>query len=106
MWNGSTPTPGAFPPMSPSGGGDGAAVRILSTLGLQAQIGNDGATWLGGESTAQHRVPLADAGFGCEVAAARQERKLAWADLGRGRWLPDGRISPPGDLVSKLEPPR
>ena len=84
-------------------GGDGIAVRTLSTLDLQAQIGSDGATWLDRELVSRSRTPLADAGFGRDVANAMERRKQALADMGHASRLPDGRIRAAGDLLSRLE---
>jgi hypothetical protein len=86
-----------------SRGGDGLAVRTLSTLDLQAQIGSDGATWLDRELVSRNRSPLADTGFGRDVANAMERRKQALADMGHARRLPDGRIRTAGDLLSRLE---
>ena len=84
-------------------GGDGIAVRTLSTLDLQAQIGSDGATWLDRELVSRSRAPLADAGFGRDVADAMERRKQTLADMGHASRLPDGRIRAAGDLLSRLE---
>ena len=86
-----------------SHGGEGIAVRTLSTLDLQTQIGSDGATWLDRELVSRNRSPLADAGFGRDVADAMERRKQTLADMGHASRLPDGRIRAAGDLLSRLE---
>jgi type IV secretory pathway VirD2 relaxase len=56
------------------------AIRTLSTLDLERQIGSDGATWLDRELVADKRTPLAEAGFGQEVKDSlyrRAERLVA-----------------------------
>ena len=86
-----------------SRGGDGLAVRTLSTLDLQAQVGSDGATWLDRELVSRSRTPLAGAGFGRDVADAMERRKQALVDMGHASRLPDGGIRAPADLLSRLE---
>ncbi|HUO00793.1 MAG TPA: DUF3363 domain-containing protein [Bradyrhizobium sp.] len=86
-----------------SRGGDGLAVRTLSTLGLQDQIGSDGATWLDRELVSRSRTPFANAGFGGDVARAMERRKQALVDMGHATPLPDGGIRAPTDLLSRLE---
>jgi type IV secretory pathway VirD2 relaxase len=86
-----------------SRGGDGLAIRILSTLDLQAQVGSDGAIWLDREMISRNRTPLAGAGFGRDVADAMERRKQALVDMGHASRLPDGGIRAPVDLLSRLE---
>jgi type IV secretory pathway VirD2 relaxase len=86
-----------------SRGGDGLAVRLLSTLDLQAQVGSDGVTWLDRELVSRSRTPLAGAGFGHDVADAMNRRKQTLVDMGHATRLPDGGIRAPADLVSGLE---
>jgi type IV secretory pathway VirD2 relaxase len=86
-----------------SRGGDGLAVRPLLTLDLQAQVGSDGETWLDRELVSRSRTPLADAGFGRDVADAMARRKQALVDMGHATRLPDGGIRAPADLLSRLE---
>jgi len=86
-----------------SQGGDGLAVRNLSTLDVQAQVGSDGATWLDRELVSRNRTPLASAGFGREVRDAMERRKQALVDMGHATPLPDGGIRAPADLLSRLE---
>jgi len=84
-------------------GGDGLAVRTLSTLDLQAQVGSDGVTWLDRELVSRNRTPLAGAGFGRDVADAMERRKQALVDMGHASRQPDGGIRAPVDLLSRLE---
>jgi hypothetical protein len=84
-------------------GGDGLAVRTLSTLDLEAQAGSDGATWLDREMISRSRTPLANAGFGREVRDVMERRKQALVDMGHASRLPDGGIRAPADLISRLE---
>jgi hypothetical protein len=84
-------------------GGDGLAVRPLSTLDLNAQVSSDGATWLDRELVSPSRTPLAGAGFGRDVADAMEHRKQALIGMGHASRLPDGGIRAPADLLSRLE---
>jgi len=86
-----------------SRGSDGLAVRTLSTLDLQAQVGSDGATWLDRELVSRARTPHANAGFGRDVADAMERRKQTLVDMGHASRLPDGGILAPVDLLSRLE---
>ena len=86
-----------------SRGGDGLAVRTLSTLDLQAQVGSDGATWLDRELVSPSRTPLAGAGFGRDVADAMEHRRQALVGMGHASRLPDEGIRAPADLLSRLE---
>jgi hypothetical protein len=86
-----------------SRGGNGLAVRSLSTLDLKAQVGSDGATWLDRELVSRTRTPLAGAGFGRDVADAMERRKQVLVDMGHASRLPDGGIRAPADLLSRLE---
>ena len=86
-----------------SQGGDGLSVRILSTLDLEAQIGSDGATWLDRELTSQGATPLAQAGFGGDVARAMERRKTMLVSQGYGVQLSDGRFQPDPDMLARLE---
>jgi type IV secretory pathway VirD2 relaxase len=86
-----------------SRGGHGLAVRILSTLDLNAQVSSDGATWLDRELVSRSRTPLAGAGFGRDVADAMERRKQTLVDMGHASRLPDGGIRAPADLLSRLE---
>lgn len=85
------------------GGGDGLSVRTLSTLDLDRQVGNDGATWLDQELASRNRTPLVAAGFGREVTDALERRRQNLVGMGYATCLPDGRIQGPKDLVATLE---
>jgi hypothetical protein len=56
---------------------DGANIRvsILSPTGLDAQMGDDGATWLDRELASRQRMLPADEGFGREVKTALEKRE-------------------------------
>ena len=86
-----------------SRGGDGLAVRTLSELDLQAQVGSDGATWLDRELVSRSRTPLAGAGFGRDVADAMERRKQTLVDMGHASRLPERGLRAPADLLSRLE---
>ncbi len=79
------------------------AVRTLSTLDLERQIGSDGATWLDRELAASRHTELAGTGFGREVSAAMDRRKQSLIDQGRAVRLEDGRIRVPKDFIANLE---
>ncbi|MGO8739715.1 DUF3363 domain-containing protein [Rhodoblastus sp.] len=79
------------------------AVRTLSTLDLERQIGSDGATWLDRELASRDRMALAPMGFGREVSEALERRRQSLTDLGHATRLEDGRIRAPKDLLARLE---
>ena len=58
------------------------AIRTLSALDLERQIGSDGATWLDRELVADKRTPLAEAGFGQEVKDALYRRAERLVQMG------------------------
>lgn len=78
------------------------AIRILSTLDLDRQVGSDGATWLHRELVAKGPLPIADAGFGREVNAALDRRAARLVDMGHAT-VKDGFISVPRRTVAALE---
>ena len=82
---------------------DGSDIRvnILSPIGLDQQIGHDGATWLDRELVSRQPIALADHGFGAEVKAALKKRKHALDDMGHD--LGEGHIRPRKDLIHNLE---
>jgi type IV secretory pathway VirD2 relaxase len=86
-----------------SRGGDGLSARILSTLDLEAQIGNDGATWLDRELTSTSRTPMAQAGFGRDTASALERRKRTLIERGYASGRPGDGFRAPSDLLSRLE---
>ena len=79
------------------------AIRTLSTLDLERQIGSDGATWLDRELASPNRTPLSEAGFGREVSEAMERRRQSLVDHGLATRLDDGRIRAPKDLIARLE---
>lgn len=79
------------------------AIRTLSTLDLERQIGSDGATWLDRELASPNRTPLSEAGFGREVTDAMARRRQSLVDQGHATRLDDGRIRAPKDLIARLE---
>jgi len=84
-------------------GGDGLRFRILSTLGLDQQIGSDGATWLDRELVASGRIPVGATGFGQEVAEAVERRAGRLAEMGHAKRQPDGLYLLPRNLLAALE---
>jgi hypothetical protein len=86
-----------------SRGGDGLRVRILSALGLDQQIGSDGATWLDRELVARGRIPAMATGFGREVAEALERRAEQLVEMGQAKRQPDGIFLLPRNLVAALE---
>ncbi|MGO8740604.1 DUF3363 domain-containing protein [Rhodoblastus sp.] len=79
------------------------AVRTLSTLGLERQIGSDGATWLDRELASRNRTDLASIGFGREVSEALERRRQSLVDQGQATRMEDGCIRAPKDLIARLE---
>lgn len=78
-------------------------VRALSFLDLDNQVTSDGATWLDRELASQHRTPLAQIGFGREVAASLDRRRQSLVDMGYATRLPDGGVRGPRGLLQRLE---
>jgi type IV secretory pathway VirD2 relaxase len=78
-------------------------LRVLSTYDLDRQITSDGATWLDRELASRNRTPLTEAGFGAEVTQALERRKDSLVDQGLAWRAPDGGVSAPKDLLSRLE---
>ena len=85
------------------GRGKDFAVRTLSTLDLERQIGSDGATWLDRELVSSSRTALASTGFGREVSVAMDRRRQSLVDQGHAVRLEDGRIRVPKDFIANLE---
>lgn len=83
---------------------DGSAARIktLSPIALEKQIAHHGATWLDRELVARERTPLAAHGFGRDVSAALERRKLALVDMGYAHDTGSGTIRAPKDLIARL----
>jgi len=84
-------------------GGPGIAVRTLSTLDLEQQIGSGGATWLDRELVAREPTPIAEAGFGRDVTKALDRRALRLVDMGHAVADLNGTVRFPRDLVPALE---
>src|SRR5216683_6945464 len=78
-------------------------VSILSPIGLDRQIGHDGATWLDRELASPSRSTLANIGFGREVTEAIERRKQSLLNMGHAVQLEDGRIRVSKDFVGNLE---
>lgn len=78
-------------------------ISVLSSTGLDQQIGHDGATWLDRELVSRQRVGLASEGFGQEVRAALDKRKRALVEAGHVTDLGNGRVRAPKDLIPRLE---
>jgi type IV secretory pathway VirD2 relaxase len=78
------------------------AIRTLSTLDLDRQVGSDGATWLDRELVAKDHLPITDAGFGREVNAALDRRAQRLVEMGHAT-AKDGFISIPRRSVAVLE---
>jgi type IV secretory pathway VirD2 relaxase len=85
-----------------SRGGPGLAVRTLSTLDLEHQIGSNGATWLDRELVARTPTMLREDGFGREVADALDRRAERLVEMGHAT-REDGWIAFPRGLISALE---
>jgi hypothetical protein len=58
------------------------AIRTLSTLDLDRQLGSDGATWLDRELAGDKRTPLGEIGFGREVKDALRQRAERLVEMG------------------------
>ena len=78
------------------------AIRTLSTLDLDRQVGSDGATWLDRELVAKDHLPITDAGFGREVNVALDGRAQRLVEMGHAT-AKDGFISIPRRSVAVLE---
>ncbi|UPJ54633.1 relaxase/mobilization nuclease and DUF3363 domain-containing protein [Bradyrhizobium sp. 200] len=85
-----------------SQGGDGLRIRTLSAIGLDRQIGSDGATWLDRQIIAEGRSAIRNSGFGREVnkAISRRARRLVEMGLATAN---DGAVRVPRDTVATLE---
>ena len=70
-------------------------ISVLSPMGLDQQIGHDGATWLDRELVSRQRIVLADAGFGREVKAALDKRRRSLVDRGHVTDLGNGQVRAP-----------
>ncbi|MER9544288.1 DUF3363 domain-containing protein [Mesorhizobium sp. M0437] len=80
------------------------SVRVLSTFDLDAQVGNDGATWLDRELTARTPVPLVRSAFGLDVDDALDRRAAQLVRMGLAeRDATTRTITFSRDLVATLE---
>jgi hypothetical protein len=77
-------------------------ISILSSTGLDNQIGHDGATWLDRELASSDRTTLANTGFGREVTEAMERRRRSLVNMGHAVRLEDGRIRVSKDLIANL----
>jgi hypothetical protein len=78
-------------------------VSILSPTGLDAQISDNGATWLDRELVSRQRIVLANEGFGKEAKMALEKRKQVLVDKGHIIDLGGGLVRAPKDLIQRLE---
>ena len=78
-------------------------ISVLSSTGLDQQIGHDGATWLDRELASPSRTTLANTGFGREVTEAMERRKQSLVNMGHAVRLEDGRIRVSKDFIANLE---
>ncbi|MPZ31459.1 MAG: DUF3363 domain-containing protein, partial [Rhodospirillales bacterium] len=78
-------------------------ITVLSPIGLEQQIGHQGATWLDRELASRQRTVVADEGFGREVIVALARRRRWLVDKGYATDLGGGRIRASRDLVQRLE---
>jgi hypothetical protein len=78
-------------------------VSILSPTGLDAQISDNGATWLDRELVSRQRIVLANEGFGKEAKMALEKRKQVLVDKGHIIDLGGGHVRAPKDLIQRLE---
>jgi Protein of unknown function (DUF3363) len=69
---------------------------------LDAQIGDDGATWLDRELVSRQRMVFADKGFGKEVKMALEKRKQTLVSMGHVTDLGGGHVRAPKDLIQRL----
>jgi type IV secretory pathway VirD2 relaxase len=78
-------------------------IDILSSTGLDRQVGHDGATWLDRELASLQRTVLANEGFGLEVQTALAQRRQSLVDMGYATDLGDGHIRGIRDFIKRLE---
>lgn len=80
-----------------------ANVRVLSTFGLECQIGSDGATWLDRRLVGAGGSDLSASGFGEQVREAMDRRREHHIEHGDAARLPDGRIAYRRNLIATLQ---
>ena len=78
-------------------------ISILSPVGLDSQIGHDGATWLDRELASPSRATLANSGFGREVSEAMEGRRQSLVNMGHAVRLEGGRLRVSKDFIANLE---
>jgi type IV secretory pathway VirD2 relaxase len=79
------------------------AVRVHSTIDLDAQARSEGATWLDRQLLARHKTQPAPLGFGLEVINALEQRQATLIAKGHAQRGPDGQIQYRRDLLVTLE---
>ncbi len=79
-----------------------ASVRVLSTVGLDKQIGADGATWLDRRLIHGETADLASAGFGQQVREAMDQRREHHIEQGDATRSRDSRIFYRRSLLATL----
>ncbi|MHB1302380.1 MAG: DUF3363 domain-containing protein [Acidiphilium sp.] len=86
-----------------AGRSPGGSLRVLSTLDLEAQIASDGATWLDRHLIGRDSMPITMAGFGVEIEAALDQRRLHHIAHDDARRDGKGRVFYRRDLLATLE---
>ncbi|HEY4201556.1 MAG TPA: DUF3363 domain-containing protein [Devosiaceae bacterium] len=79
-----------------------ASVRVLSVLGLEKQIGADGATWLDRRLVTPEASDLAPAGFGQQVREALDQRQEHHIEHGDATRQQNGRVIYRRNLLTTL----
>jgi hypothetical protein len=78
------------------------AVDILSPLPLDRLVEADAATWLDREAMADAPLPLRDAGFGREVAAAQMQRRQWLVEQGLAEEI-EGNVTFSANMLATLQ---
>ncbi len=79
------------------------AVRVLSTLDLEAQVASDGATWLDRQLVGRDRLRPAQFGFGLDVESALQARQVRHIANGDADPAPGSGVRYRAGLLAELE---
>ncbi|MCM0753830.1 DUF3363 domain-containing protein [Desulfovibrio aminophilus] len=79
-----------------------ASVRVLSPVGLEKQIGSDGATWLDRRLIHGETADLASVGFGQQVREAMDQRREHHIEQGDATRARNGRIFYRRSLLATL----
>jgi type IV secretory pathway VirD2 relaxase len=82
--------------------GSALVLAVRSDLGLDRQVGAEGATWLDRQLVAPARIALAEDGFGAEVRAALDRRARQLASIGLAR-ASGGRMQFASNLIETLQ---